>query len=308
VDINTVTGPIKPEQLGWTLPHEHIVVAWDGTSLDSTLDLDMRPIEAKAVEELKALKKSGVDSFIDMTTIEMGRDVEMLRRLAEASGVQIIFCTGLFADEYGIPHYFRELSETELTGIYVTEVTKGVGGTGIKAGVIKVATGGRESTELEDRIMRAAAKAHVETGVPVLTHTGRGAAGDRQIEVLTEGGVPAEKIVVGHSDVSANLRYHLKLLKSGARVGFDRIGLPAFMPDEVRAQCIAALVRMGYLDQLTMSLDAHVSWLGRPQPLTVEHRHFTALADEFFPLLRKAGVTDDEIRSIMVDNVRRLFE
>jgi phosphotriesterase-related protein len=307
MDVNTVTGTISNDDLGWTMPHEHIVVAWDGTFLDSTLNLDMQTIEKSAVEKFTALKNQNVRSIVDMTTIEMGRDVELMRRVSEASGVQIVCITGVFADEYGIPHYFRELKPEELTDIYITEISEGIGRTGIKAGAIKVATGGREITPLEDRVLRCAAKAQVATGVPILTHTGRGAAGDEQVRILTEEGVPPSKIVVGHSDVSANLRYHLRLLRTGAYVGFDRIGLPAFMPDPVRAQCIAALIRLGHVERLTMSLDAHVRWCGRANELTEEERDFTTLRNDFFPLLRDAGVDDAQIEQMMVGNVRAVF-
>ncbi|MGE3619219.1 MAG: phosphotriesterase [Acidimicrobiia bacterium] len=305
--VHTVTGDVEPEDLGWTMPHEHIVIGFDGTQLDSTLSLDWPAIEAAAAASLLRAKATGVRTIVDMTTIEMMRDADLLRRLSERTGVQIICCSGLFADEYGIPHYFRQLGEEEFTEIFVHEVEEGIGGTGVRAGVIKVATGGREVTPIEESIIRAAGVAAARTGVPVLTHTGRGAGGERQIELLTGAGMAPEKIVIGHSDVSANLKFHLRLLKAGAFVGFDRIGLPAFMPDPVRAQCIASLVRLGYVGQLMMSLDTHVRWCGRPQPLGAGDREFTTLADDFFPLLRDAGVTDDDIHQMMVENPRRLF-
>jgi phosphotriesterase-related protein len=308
MSVNTVTGPIEPKDLGWTLPHEHIIVAWDGTFLDSTLRFDWAKIEADAVAVCKRAKESGIKTIVDMTTIEMGRDVNLLRRVSEASGLQIVASTGLFADAYGVPNYFRQLTIEELVDLHVTEIEQGIGDTGIKAGVIKVATGEKQITELEDRLVRAGARAQLKTGVPILTHTGFGSLGDVQADILAEEGVDLTKVVIGHSDVSANLRYHTRIARKGARVGFDRIGLPRFMPDEIRAECIASMVRLGYVDQLTMSLDAHVQWCGRPNPLTVEERDFNSLADNFFPLLRAAGVSDDTIHSIMVDNVRRLFE
>lgn len=308
MDVNTVTGPISPNELGWTHPHEHILIGYDGTWLDSTLQFDWEKLQADAIGVCQRAVASGIKTIVEMTTIEMGRDVELYRRISDASGLQIIAASGLFADAYGVPQYFRELTGDQVTEIYVSELTKGVGKSGIKTGVIKVATGEREVTELEDRLIRAGARAHLETGAPILTHTGYGALGDRQVDILVEEGVDPRRVVIGHSDVSANLRYHARIVRKGANVGFDRIGLKRFMPDEIRAQCIASLVRLGYTEQLTMSLDAHCNWCGRHLDVGEGNREFTSLAEEFFPLLREAGVSDDAIHTIMVDNVRRLFE
>jgi phosphotriesterase-related protein len=307
LQISTVTGPISPSDLGFTLMHEHVIVAWDGTLLDSTLSFDRPAIEKQAVQKLRAVRAQGVKTIVDLTTIEMLRDVDLIRRVAEASEMQIICTTGLFADAYGIPHYFRELSFNDLTDLYVTEITEGIGHTGVKAGVIKVATGAPQLTEYEENVVRAAARAQRATGVPILTHTGRGGGGLRQIELLTEEGVPPDKIVIGHSDVSSDMKYHLRMLSKGVFVGFDRIGLLAFMPDEVRAHCIAALVQMGYAGQLTMSMDCLVRWIGRAGAISTEEREFTHLVDNFFPLLRKAGVDDATITQIMVENPKRIF-
>lgn len=306
--INTVTGAITPDQLGTTMMHEHIIVAWDGTFLDSTMHFDWEDIENEAVKKLTAARDAyGLKTFVDLTTIEMGRDVELMRRISERAAVNIVFTTGLFADAYGIPHYFRDLSEDDITEIYIKEIEEGVGPNKLKAGVIKLATGDRTLTELEEQIARSAGKAAVATRVPVLTHTGRGGGGVQQIQLLQEAGVPLSKMVIGHSDVSADLRYHTKMLRMGATVGFDRIGLTAFMPEEIRAGCLSALVRMGYAKQLTMSLDAHVRWCGRPNPLTEGDRHFTYLWSDFFPMLKDAGVTDDDINQIMIGNPKRIF-
>jgi phosphotriesterase-related protein len=308
--VNTVTGEIGSADLGWTLPHEHIVVAWDGTFLDSTLDIDWPAIEAKAVRYCRQALDSGVKTIVDMTTIEMGRDANLLRRVSEASGLQIVCATGLFADAWGVPHYFRELAESDLTKIFVAELTSGIGRSGVRAGVIKLATGGRDLTPLEGKLLGAVAVAARETGAPVLTHTGYGALGDLQASRLIDMGVDPRRIVIGHSDVSANLRYHLRILRTGVSVGFDRIGLLRFMPDEIRAQCIASLIRMGHAGRLTMSLDCHVQWCGRglPEGDSEAERDYTYLAESFFPLLRAAGVDDQVVGQIMVDNVRHIFE
>lgn len=309
MQVNTVLGQMRASDLGFTLPHEHLISMWDGTLLDSTLSPDWAAIEDLIVRKLIAAKQAGIETIVDMSTLEMGRDIPLMRRAAERSGVNIVATTGLFAEEYGIPYYFRQMPSDQITSTYVTEINKGIGNTGVRSGAIKVASGSREVTPLEERIIRAAALAQRETGVPVLTHTGRGGGGVRQIELLTEAGVPPSQIVIGHSDVSADLRYHLRLLKRGVSVGFDRIGLHAFMPDEVRAHCIKALVDMGHAEQLTMSLDAHAIWIGHEAPELAEmERNYVYFVTDFIPLLKRVGVGDKDIRIITVDNPRRLFE
>lgn len=292
--------------------HEHVTVGWDGTLLDSRLRFDMKEIEDEAVNMAAEAKSLGVRTIVDMTTIEMTRNVELIKRVADLAGMQWICCTGLFADLYGIPHYFRELTTDMITDLYVTELEKGIGDTGIRAGVVKLATSGRELTEYEIQIAQAAGRAAKATGVPVLTHTGRGGGGVQQAEILLTEGVLPHKIVIGHSDVSADTKYHLAILKRGVSVGFDRIGLPMFMPDAVRAGCIATLVKMGYAAQLTMSMDSHVRWLGSPdlQPSglhTGDERRYSHLHRNFFPLLREFGVEDAVIDQIMIENPRRIF-
>jgi phosphotriesterase-related protein len=305
--VNTVRGHLPVASLGWTLPHEHITVGLSGALLDPRVQFDRPATEAKAVDFLRCARDRGLRSMVDMTTMEMGRDPQMLKRISEAADVNIVCATGLFTDELGIPQHFRYLSEDELTEIFVTEIVSGIGQTGIRAGVVKAATGHRQLTAIEEKLLRAVGQAQLRTGVPILTHTGRGGGGERQIEIFLEMGVAPEKIVIGHSDVSGDLKYHLKLLKTGVFVGFDRVGQEAFQSDGVRAGCIATLIHMGYAPQLTMSLDAHVTWLGRPNELVMTERKFTYLQDQFFPRLYKFGIKEDDLTAIMTDNVAKLF-
>lgn len=308
MSVNTVLGPIDLADLGWTLPHEHIVVGLSGAALDPAVTFDQAATESKAVALLKVARARGLRSMVDMTTIEMGRDPLMLRSISERAEVNIVCATGFFTEEVGIPHHFRYLTEQEIADIYVSEIETGIGPSGVKAGVIKAASGHRTVTELEEKFIGAAAIAHLRTGVPVLTHTGRGGGGERQAELLLEAGVPPTQIVIGHSDVSADLKYHLRLLRTGVFVGFDRIGQTTFMPDEVRAGCVSTVIHMGYTNQITMSLDAHVAWMGRPNDLVMEESDFSYLHDTFFPRLTRLGVQDEDLESIMTTNVARLFE
>jgi|ERR1700682_416242 len=305
--VNTVRGAIAAEALGWTLPHEHIVVGLPGATWDPMVTFDREATAAKAIGLLSAARERGLRSLVDMTTIEMGRDPELLLLIAEAADVNVICATGFFTEELGIPAHFRQLSAEDLAAIFISEVESGIGRSGIKAGVIKASTGSRQVTQLEEKLLRAAGLAQLATGVPLLTHTGRGGGGERQAELLLELGVSPTKIVIGHSDVSADSKYHVRLLKTGVFVGFDRVGQEAFVPDAMRAGCAATLIHMGYTSQLTMSLDAHVTWLGRPHELVMTERSFTHLHDDFFPRLTKLGVAESDLLQIMTTNVARLF-
>jgi phosphotriesterase-related protein len=306
--VNTVTGPIDISLLTPALHHEHVVIGFDGWQLDSSLDWDFDELSVTATERLRALADLGVRTIVDVTTIEMGRNPELLRRVSEGSGLNIVCATGLFAEGHGIPTHFKQMPAEQLADLYVREITVGIKKTGIKAGAIKVATGGRQITQLEERILKAAATAQKSTGVPIITHTSYGACGDEQIQLFLAEGVSPHKVVIGHCDVSTDLRYHLRILRRGCFVGFDRIGLEAFLPDDVRAAVLSSLIKLGHLSSLVVSMDASSRWLGHSQGgFAPDERDYLHLHTKFLPKLKEHGISDEQFNHMLTVNMLRLF-
>jgi len=197
--------------------------------------------------------------------------------------------------------------------MYVRELTEGIGETGIKAGIIKVATGAPTITEYEKTLLAAAAIASTETGAPITTHTDDGPLGDEQQRILVDHGVPAHRIIVGHCCGSANHAYHRSIVDGGSYIGFDRFGLMILQPDEVRVKSLLALLEAGYESQIVVSHDSVWCWRGEPIPDPEAVAELAALwtPSHFFerivPQLKDGGATDIQIEKLLQENPRRFF-
>ena len=289
--IETVTGRRPVSELGITLMHEHLLIGWPGWESDTAAPrYDRAEVRRKCVDRMAGLKQLGLGTLLDPCPIDLGRDVELAAEVAQATGVNIVCATGLYKEDQGAAPYFRFRSAftdvvSEMTETFVRELTEGIGSSGIKAGVIKVATGKGQITAYERMVLTAAARAHKETGAPITTHTEEGTMGREQIDVLTAEGVSPQRIVVGHSCGSADLRYHTDMLDRGAYLGFDK--------------------------QIVLSHDSVWCWRGRPFDLP-EHIlpkwRPTHLFEEIVPALRGAGVPQEKIDNLLVHNPRRYFE
>jgi len=200
-----------------------------------------------------------------------------------------------------------------LAEVFIQEIEKGIGKTGIRAGVLKVASGSGDITEYEQKMFRAAAAAQKETGVPIVTHTTDGTMGPEQAELLISEGVPADKIMIGHTSDNVDIDYHLNILNNNVYDSFDRMGLGAPMapPDEEKYPVIAELVEKGHLEKLMLSHDSVAFWAGRPSmelfPM-LKDNYPTFIFEKAIPALKELGVTDDQISTILKENPRRLFE
>lgn len=316
--VQTVTGTCAPSALGLTLMHEHLIIGWPGWDADTAAPLfDRREAKRLCVDRMLELKALGVSTLVDPCPIDLGRDVEFAAEVAQASGVHVVCATGLYKEESGAAPYFKFRSSftdavPEMTEIFVREVTEGIGSTGIKAGVIKVATGPHQVTPYERNVIVAAARAHKATGAPITTHTDDGTMGREQLAILTEEGVDPRRVVVGHSCGSADLRYHTDLLDRGAYLGFDRFGLELLHPDRLRLAALIGLLGIGFERQIVLSHDTVWCWRGRPLPIPAEQlapqwdpRH---VLQHIVPALRQAGVVQEKIDAMLVENPRRYFE
>ena len=316
--IHTVTGAISPEQLGRTLMHEHLVIGypgWEAYTPDPGPDAQERySICVDRVEETKGL---GFTSLLDPCPNDLGRDVELMAKVAQKTGFQIVCATGLYKQEEGGSAYWHFRSNfgpsaDAMAELFIRELSEGIGETGIRAGIIKVATGTDRMTDYERSIFEAAAKASVETGAPITTHTDRGTLGDVQQRILTEQGVPAHRIVIGHSCGSSDHNYHMRIARCGSYLGFDRFGLDILHPDAERVTSLLALLRAGAGDRVVVSHDSVWCWLGQPIPKEIEIAMAEVWNPSHFslrvaPRLLEAGATEEQIECLLVDNPRRFF-
>jgi phosphotriesterase-related protein len=314
--INTVTGTISTDKLGTTLMHEHLLVGWAGWELDCKAPrFERRTALKQSVERLKELADLGLNTFVDPCPNDIGRDVVFMAEVAQASGVNIICSTGLYKEDLGCTPYMKQRSVEEICDIYTTELTQGVGETGIKAGLLKCATGKDHVTEYEEKCLRAAARASKRTGAPITTHTDEGTMGREQLDIFASEGVDLSKVVIGHSCGASDLRYHTDMLDRGCYLGFDRFGLDFLHPDRLRLAALIGLVGIGFEKQLVLSHDSVACWKGRGLPdmdektlKLIANWNPTHIFKNILPALHEAGVPQQKITTMMQDNPRRFFE
>lgn len=262
--IRTITGDIKPENLGFTYSHEHIVCRppyWIDKKADDLLLDDPK----KSLQEVLIFKQAGGQSIVDATAVDYGRDLVAVKKIAEETGVQIVATAGFnksFLWEAKIPGQERTYLEwieratiEELTDFVVKEVEEGMEGTSIRAGQVKFGTGYNSISPLEEKTLRAVARAHHITKAPIHSHTEVGTMAFEQIELLKEEGINLEHWSVGHMDRNPDTWYHLKIADTGAFLCFDGIGKIKYYPESVRIQCILELVKRGHQKQILISGD-----------------------------------------------------
>ncbi len=319
IGVQSVLGNIEPGDLGRTLMHEHLLVGYGGWEADTVRPgmarTDMVKVCVDRVEELKA---GGIDSMLDPCPSDLGRDVELIAEVAQKTGFQIICATGLYKEAEGGTAYWKFRSNfgpqvDAMAELFERELTDGIGETGIRAGIIKVATGHGAITDYERTILEAAGKASVATGAPITTHTDGGTLGDEQQEILTSLGVPANRIIIGHSCGTDDHDYHMKIARGGSYLGFDRFGLDLIQPDDLRVAALTKVVQAGACAQVVVSHDTVWCWRGQPIPdpsamaVVAPNWHPLHFVRNIAPRLREAGVTAEQIDMMMVDNPRRFF-
>lgn len=308
--INTVLGAIAPDKLGKTLIHEHILFGFAGWQANDTITPFNREECIKtSMNALKELKTYGVSTFVDATPNDCGRDATLLKEISEKTGVTIICSTGLYAESEGGSAYFKFRARvdgntvTEIHELFAKELTSGIGTTGIKAGVIKVGTGHGQITQYEEMVLKAAARAQKETGISIMTHTGAGTMGLEQIDILTSEGADPKRIVIGHICGSSDINYHISLLQREVYIAFDKLGMEYFPEDQsdtVKEACIIELISRGLTNKILLSHDSIRWWLGK-QFVTPSPTH---IFKNVIPALKEAGITDEQINTILIENPR----
>lgn len=311
--VMTVLGPIAPEEVGVTAMHEHIIFGMPGWEWDEeALRMEVLGSPAKVFErinnDLLDFRLSGGKTFVDTSGIGLGREVDLYVNLSRASGVHLIACTGFWA-ERGIVPYFRNKDIDYLADVFVRELTQGMEGTNVKAGIIKIGTGST-MTPLEERTFRAAARAAKRTGCAVTTHGIQTAL--QQVEVLLDEGLDPSRIIIGHCDDGSaiNLERDKEICRRGAYVGYDHIGtepvwspMPYATTDERRVELVKTMIEAGFVNHLVISVDTNGQSTHRPTQL----HPYSHLLRYFVPKLRKAGISEEHIQTMLVETPKRVL-
>lgn len=320
--VNTVAGPVNFQDLGKTLMHEHFVFGYPGYNGDVTFGPYNRENAFETgVNVANRVMEHGVKTVVDATTNETGRDPEVLKMISEKTGLNIICATGYYFEAEGAPAYFKFRSllgdtETEIFEMFMKEINDGIGGTGIKPGVIKLASSKDEITDYEAKFFRAAAKAQQETGIAIITHTSEGTMGPEQADLLLAEGADPKKIAIGHMCGNTDIAYHEKTMEKGVYVALDRIGIQGMVGapmDTERVTLISEMLKKGYTNQIMLSHDTVNFWLGRPLVLPepvmqiLANWHPTHLFENIIPELLKAGATEEQLDTILIDNPAKMF-
>ena len=322
--VSTVTGMVDAEELGTTLIHEHLRNSdeavhnqWPqaGASKEEAphevaagQDYDIAVREAKAAVDL------GIKTIGEPTAMFLGRDVNFMKRVSEEAGLQVVPCTGIYTYDH-LPQFFMNRDPDQIAEFFISDIEQGIQGTDIKAAFIKCAADEPGVSENIEKVHRAVARASVKTGAPIMAHSRPASnTGPRQVEIFEEEGVDLSKVQIAHCGDTDDLDYIERLLEKGVWVGLDRYGLDLFLPyDKRQATAKELIIERGYAERIFLSADsvATSDWF---PPNVIEQLIAAGAAKDWtirivpervLPELRESGMTEEQERTMMVDNAVR---
>lgn len=311
--INSVLGSIAPEDLGFTLMHEHVMVSASGL-YDSYPDLIGPQGLSRAITCLREAKAAGVDTIVDATTFDLGRNAALLQTVSGESGVNIINVTGWWLD---VPRFLRGVGVNQMKREFLRDIEEGFRGTDIKAGLLKCAADFEGVTEPLEIMARAVARAHVETGLPVMVHSyASGQVAIRQIEILREEGVDLTRVKIDHANDTTDIEYLEWILDQGCYLGLDRYPGRLVSP-HMRTVTLKTLIDRGYAERLCPSHDCMCLTVMKENPdgsMPEDHEFGLRNPDKYLyiqnhviPELQAMGVSQATIEMLFIDNPRRFL-
>jgi predicted metal-dependent phosphotriesterase family hydrolase len=305
--VMTVSGPIPPDKVGFTLPHEHTAISlwhlsgrWDHWQLTADDDI--------LLDELRDYRRRGGATLVDLTLPGVARDPDRLRRLASETGLNVVMGTGWLSESHYPPEArIDRRSVDDLTAELVGEFEHGVGGSGIRPGIIgEIGTDRPWVSAQEERVHRAAARTAMATGMAITTHSLRSPVGLDQLRIFTDEGVDPARVIIGHADSHLDLDYYLAVLDAGANLQFDLLGHRFGVEETLEPRLVEAIVELlerGFAPQLLLSQDvSHDRQLKAHGGFGYVYLH-----QHFLPTLRTAAVGEGEIRQLTIDNPARIL-
>jgi phosphotriesterase-related protein len=320
--VETVTGAVDSADLGTTLIHEHLRTRdeavheqWPQARSSGGIPEREHPGDGydAAVEAAGAALELGVRTICDPTAMFLGRDVEFMRRVSEQTGLQVVACTGIYTYDH-LPPFFVGRDPDLIAELFVADLEQGIQGTEVKAAFIKCAADEPGITQSIEKVHRAAARASVRTGTPIMAHSRpAGGTGPLQIQIFESEGVDLARVQLAHTGDTDDLDYIERVLDKGVFIGMDRYGLELYLPYERRQETVLTLLERGYADRMMLSADhcATLDWF----PLAAAEQLLAAGAakdwnmalvpEKVLPELRERGMTPDQEETMMVSNPRR---
>jgi phosphotriesterase-related protein len=304
--IHTLNGPVDIDSLGLVLPHEHLFTDLRGPHVPGYAEGEPSAV-LKVVEPFLAeASAAGVTALVECSTVGVGRNLSVLKRLAEATPVQIVAPTGVYREAY-IPDSLLEAGEDDLAELWTAELLEGIEGTSIRAGFIKLAMSDDGPTAREIRNLKAAARASQNTGAVIASHTIGGQVARREMDVLEAAGLDLQRFIWVHAQTEPDLSILKEAAQRGAFIELDTVGAP-FQPQTELLETVLALIEAGFINHLLLSHDAGWYNPARPDGLPEDgYRGYTALVRDFVPELLRGGITQDQVRVMTVDNPARAF-
>ena len=289
--VMTVRGAISPDELGHTQMHDHLFadLSW---ARHRWLAMPITD-EVQITEEIRLYGQAGGGTLVDPTLEHIGRLPEAMRRVSEATGVHVVMGSGFYREPY-YPEFVNKLPTQDLADYIVDEIENGVGDTGIKPGIIgEIGLDKQWVQGVEERVLRAAARAQVATGLAITTHTPPKMSLEF-LKIFQEEGVEPDRVVFGHLDNTLEMHELERVAATGAYIEFDLIGIDFINSDERRAEFLAELVRLGHQDRLLVAQDM----CSRSRFKTNGGHGYQHLIDSFLPMLREEGVDEEAIHAM----------
>jgi phosphotriesterase-related protein len=303
-EVMTVLGPVPARDLGATLPHEHVLLDFIGADKVSRDRYDRDAVFEAVRPHLETLRDFGCRTLVECTPAYIGRDPALLKRLAIATDLQLLTNTGLYGAGQNkfLPDFAQAKSADELAHLWLVEWRHGIEDTGVRPGFIKIGVDEGPLTNLHRELIRAAGRAHLDSGLTIAAHTGDGRAALEELSVLADEGVSGTALIWVHAQNEQDQTLHFRAAEQGAWVEFDHIS----PPDVARhLELVLGMKERGYLNRVLISQDA--GWYEVGQPDGGKFRSYDALFTEFIPELRRNGFTEEEVGLLLVANPRDAF-
>ena len=284
---------------GYTLMHEHITIDLSGVKKDTDCQLDCY---AETVKEFKKLYEYGVRRIVDVTNDGMGRNPDYVQNVEKETGISIVHSTGFYKEPF-LPERVYGQTVQEMADWMIDEIRNGIDG-GVKPGMIgEIGTSKNMMTETEKKVFDASVIAAKETGLPIYTHTTLGTYAPEQAAYFKATGLPMDRIVLGHLDLSGDLDYIRRVLDYGVSIGFDTVGKNNYFPDAKRVEFLLALEAEGRLDQIVLSEDltrkSHLKYKGGIG--------YDYLFETFIPMVKEAGLKQESLDTMLIHNPARIL-